>query len=241
MEIQAHVYFFSLIQAAEKQLFITAEEKRSQSSVLLASYPGVCFYRMIIHGLNLDHTHHSLFDFPPHFEIFWVDVFIQLCWLLGALLRKGFNGVSPSRYVEDGLCWTYIWTKQQGLQSSHPLLVSEDTHRVLECNAVWLVTLEKYCRRTNSHLSWKLNQSLQADEILLKRCNMSCWLWRILLCLHCQHLFWQHYNACFHWLSISKQKALLNPHLLQYLQEWWSVYLLLLGVFFWHSRAHLAN
>lgn len=162
----------------------------------------------------------------------WVDVFIQLCWLLGALLWKGFNGVSPSRYVEDGLCWTYIWTKQQGLQSSHPLLVSEDTHRVLECNAVWLVTLEKYCRRTNSHLSWKLNQSLQADEILLKRCNMSCWLWRILLCLHCQHLFWQHYNACFHWLSISKQKALLNPHLLQYLQEWWSVYLLLLGVFF---------
>lgn len=68
METRAHTIFFPLIEVMEKQIFSTAREKRSQSSVLLASYPGVRFYRTITHGVNLDHTYHSVFDFPPHFD-----------------------------------------------------------------------------------------------------------------------------------------------------------------------------
>lgn len=82
----------------------------------------------------------------------------------------------------------------------------------------WLVTLEKILcevKRSSSHLSCRLSQSLRADEILLKRRNMSCWLCWVLLCLLCQHLLWQHYNPCFHWHPVSKQKALLNPRLLR--------------------------
>lgn len=62
--------FFSLIEVVEKQIFSPAGEQRSQLPVLLAGYPGVCFNRVIAHGVNLDHTYHSLFDFRPHFEIF---------------------------------------------------------------------------------------------------------------------------------------------------------------------------
>lgn len=77
-------------------------------------------------------------------EVFWVCGFIQRCQLLGSLLWKGFNVVSPRGYLEDSLCWTYTWTKQQGLGTSHPQLVPMDTHRIME----WLEWLEKYCVRS---------------------------------------------------------------------------------------------
>jgi len=101
---QEHMGFLFLCFVG-KWVFSTAGEKRRQLPTMLGSYPALCVFRMIFHGVNLDHMFQSLFDSISLLP-FWKHQSSMLHFLETRLLNRGIEQAYcqfqhfwiPSRY-----------------------------------------------------------------------------------------------------------------------------------------------